>query len=335
MREAGAIISRNRRDGLYSTTVSITAIVTACKRIGQTLETLKRIQVCQPLPDEVLVHVDGNQTACMDAIRENFPDFKVLSSTESIGPGGGRNKLIAEARNEVVASFDDDSFPIDADYFSRVLALFARFPEASILSATIYHQGETVVPASETALWVADFIGCGCAYRRSAFLATSGYVPLRVAYGMEEVDLALRLLANDKRILKSSWLRVFHDTRLQHHRDPEVVAASLANLALLAFLRYPVSVWPLGVAQCLNRIRWLLTHGRIKGILRGVLMIPVYLWSKRHSRLPLRRATVRSFIKLRRQPVPLSSTSASVLEFTAATLEGADHSNCCQEQQKA
>jgi glycosyltransferase involved in cell wall biosynthesis len=285
----------------------ITAIVTAYKRIGQTLETLNKIRGCQPGPDEIMVHVDGNQTACADAIRGAFPDIKILVSCESVGPGGARNKLIAGAKNEIVASFDDDSFPMDADYFGRVLALFEKFPGASILSATIYQPGEPIRPANATAHWVADFIGCGCVYRRSAFLRTSGYVPLPVAYGMEEVDLALGLLANEQRILSTPWLRVFHDTRLQHHRDPEIVAASIANLALLAYLRYPKSLWPLGAAQCLNRVRWLVTHGRFKGILRGIGMIPSHLWSKRHLRHPLGGDTVRSFVRLRRQPVQCES----------------------------
>jgi hypothetical protein len=297
------------------TTVPITAIVTAHKRIGQTLETLKRIQACKPRPDEVLVHVDGNQAACAEAIRQAFPDLKILTSTESIGPGGGRNKLIREARNELVASSDDDSFPLDADYFDRVMTLFTRFPMASVLAATIYHQDETVAVAREETQMVADFIGCGCAYRRSAFLKTSGYVPLPLAYGMEEVDLALRLLADENHILHSSWLRVFHDTRLQHHRDPEIVAASIANLALLTFLRYPVSLWPLGAAQCLNRIRWLVTHGRFKGVLRGVWMIPAYLWSKRRLRHPLCRETVQSFVKLRRHPIPILPATTPVQSF--------------------
>lgn len=289
--------------------VPVTAIVTAYKRIEQTLTTLGKLQACIPGADEIIVHVDGNQTTCAEAIHQAFPTVKILVSNDSVGPGGGRNKLVAEARNEIVASFDDDSFPLDADYFARVMAMFKQFPEASILSAAIYHQGETVEPASETVEWAADFIGCGCAYRRSAFLKTSGYVPLTVAYGMEEVDIALRILEGNTRILKTTWLRVFHDTRLQHHRNPDIVAASIANLALLAFLRYPVSMWPLGAAQCLNRIRWLLTHRRVNGILRGIWMIPGYVWSKRKFRQPLSRGTVSSFLKLRRQSVRMESVS--------------------------
>jgi GT2 family glycosyltransferase len=307
--EVSSRVTRQRSDSAADRrTVRVTAIVTAFKRIGPALETLRRIQACQPAPDEVLVHIDGNQTVCTDAVREAFPDINLLVSYESIGPGGGRNKLIHQARNEIVASFDDDSFPMDADYFDRVLTLFAKFPDAAVLCATVCHQGETAAPASGSARWVADFIGCGCVYRRSAFLTTSGYVPLTVAYGMEEVDLALRLFANEKRVLRTSWLRVFHDTKLEHHSNPEIVAAGIANLALLAYLRYPLSMLPLGAAQCLNRIRWLVNHGRLKGILRGIWMIPIYLFSRRHLRDPLPRATLWSFLKLRRQGKEITSS---------------------------
>jgi GT2 family glycosyltransferase len=280
--------------------INITAIVTAYNRIGQTLETLRRIRLCDPCPDELIVHVDGQQVACADAIREGCPYAEVITSSQAVGPGGGRNKLIDASRNELVASFDDDSYPVDPDYFQRVRSLSDRFPEACILGAAIYHNGETIAPSEDKARWAADFVGCGCVYRRSIFLKTSGYVPLPMAYGMEEVDLALRLLAGGKRILSSTYLRVYHATRLQHHREPGIVSASIANVALLAFLRYPILLWPLGMAQCMNRIRWLLSHKRFDGILSGICMIPSYLWSRRHLRRPLDRSAIQSYLELRR-----------------------------------
>lgn len=284
--------------------INITAIVTAYNRIGQTLETLRRIRQCDPFPDELIVHVDGQQAVCAEAIRNACPCAKVITSSESVGPGGGRNKLIAASRNELVASFDDDSYPVDLDYFRRVRTLSDRFPEACILGAAIYHRGEAIAPANDNARWAADFVGCGCVYRRSMFLNTSGYVPLPTAYGMEEVDLALRLLASGKKILNSTYLRVYHATELQHHREPRVVSASIANLALLAFLRYPIPLWPLGMAQCLNRIRWLVLHKRFGGILSGIFMIPSHLWLRRHLRRPLDRSAVQSYRELRRlQPL--------------------------------
>ena len=283
--------------------VPISAIVTAYQRIEQTLVTLEKLRDCRPTPEEILVHVDGNQQRCEAAIRSVFPQVQILRSDTCIGPGGGRNKLVAAATRDIVASFDDDSFPLDADYFARVMTLFETFPGASILCAAVYHQGELLKPDSRLAAWVSDFAGGACTYRRSIFLATSGYVPLQVAYGMEEVDLALRLHAQGGRILQTSWLRVFHDTDLRRHANPEVTAGSVANTALLAYLRYPPSLWILGAGQCLNRVLWLMRHGRWRGILCGLIRIPAHLRIHRRYRQTISAGVVRSYLALRRAPV--------------------------------
>ena len=282
----------------------ISAIVTAYQRIEQTLETLRVIQSCTPPPDEVLVHVDANEIACEKAIQKAFPMVRILRSNEQVGPGGGRNKLVQAARFEFIASFDDDSYPIDSDYFERAGKLFEQFPDASVICAAVCHLGESIAIDIRRAQWTADFLGAACLYRRQAFLDAGGYVPLPVAYGMEEVDLALRLHSRGGKILNTPWLRVFHNNDLRHHAEPKITAGSIANLALLAYLRYPVSLWGIGVGQCANRLLWLLRHGRYRGILKGVTMIPAHLRAHHRYRLPLSKRAVRSYLALRRAPVP-------------------------------
>jgi GT2 family glycosyltransferase len=280
----------------------ISAIITAYERIDQTLATLSVIENCAPSPDEILVHVDGNQVQCEEAIRKAFPAVRILRSSDQTGPGGGRNKLMNAAQGEFVASFDDDSYPIDSDYFLRALRLFEKFPDASVLCAALYHTGESIGLDNRTAQWTADFSGGACIYRRKAFLEAGGYVPLPVAYGMEEVDLAIRLHSRGGKILTTPWLRVFHNTDLKRHGDPRVTAGSIANLALLAYLRYPVSLWAIGVGQCANRLLWLLRNGRRRGIFKGVTMIPAHLWTNHQYRLPVSKGAVRSYLALRRNP---------------------------------
>ncbi|HEX7331838.1 MAG TPA: glycosyltransferase [Pyrinomonadaceae bacterium] len=282
----------------------ITAIVTAYRRIEQTLETLRVLQSCTPPPGEILVHVDANEIDCVKAIRQAFPTIRILHGDAQLGPGGGRNKLVEAAQFEFVASFDDDSYPIDSDYFERAVKLFEQFPDASLLCAALYHIGESIGLDERSAQWTADFSGGACIYRRQAFLDAGGYVPLQVAYGMEEVDLALRLHSRGGKILTTPWLRVFHNTDLRHHAEPHVTAGSIANLALLAYLRYPVSFWAIGAAQCANRLLWLVRNGRYRGILKGLTMIPAHLRAHHRYRLPLSRHTVRSYLALRRAPVP-------------------------------
>jgi GT2 family glycosyltransferase len=310
------------REPIRSANIPITAIVTAYQRIDQTLVTVRKLKACEPPPAEIIVHVDGNQRRCAAAVRAACPGVQVILSAANLGPGGGRNKLIAAAAHPIVASFDDDSYPLDPDYFARVAALFGRFPETSVICARVYHLGERVEPDAQTAEWVADFSGGACAYRRDHFSQTGGYVPLSMAYGMEEVDLALRLHARGGRVLHTSWLRVFHDTDRARHADPRVTAASIANLALLTYLRYPVALWAVGVGQCLNRIPWLLRNGRHQGIMTGVVTIPSLLLKHRGHVSRLSAKTVLSYLHLRRGGVPvrwnLSETQFEEMTSTTA-----------------
>lgn len=285
-------------------TASVSAIVTGYRRVEALLDTLRTVSACDPPPAEILVHVDGTERATADAVIREFPAIKVLISDSNVGPGGGRNRLVAAATQPLVASFDDDSFPLDRDYFHRVEQLFARHPAAWVVDARLFHRHQPIEPPTTATAWVADFSGCSCAYRRARYIDTGGYVPLPIAYGMEEVDFGLRLHALGGRVLRSGQLRVLHDTDLSHHADPAITAASIVNIALLTYLRYPLSMWVVGMAQCANRIQWLLRHGRRHGVWRGIAAIPAAVAAHRRERQPLASRAVRSFIALRRRPVP-------------------------------
>jgi GT2 family glycosyltransferase len=284
--------------------VPITAIVTAHRRIEEVLNTLRILHQCEPRPAEVIVHVDAGERVCADAIARSYPGLQVIVNDDRVGPGGGRNRLVAAAKHELIASFDDDSYPLDRDYFARVVETFGEFPEAAVIDAHVFHLRQRIEPDSASAKWVADFSGGGCAYRRTAFLHTGGYVPLPTAYGMEEVDFGLRLHAAGGRVLRSGRLRVFHHTDLSHHADPAVTSASIVNIALLAYLRYPWTLWAVGAAQCMNRVQWLVRHGRRRGVLRGLAAIPATLAHYKARRQPLPSRSVRSFLALRRHAEP-------------------------------
>jgi GT2 family glycosyltransferase len=282
----------------------ISAVVTAFNRVDRTIKTLNNLRQCEPAPAEILVHVDGNQESCAAAIRAAHADVTIIVSPNRVGPGGGRNRLIAAASHPLVASFDDDSHPIDCDYFARVVAIFERAVEASVVSGYVYHRHESVGADRQEAVWVADFSGGACAYRRDHFMETGGYVPVETAYGIEEVDLALRLHARGRRVLQTPWLRVFHDTDLVRHADPAVTAASVTNIALLTYLRYPRLLWLIGAAQLGRRTWWLLANGRHRGVLRGIRDIGPAIRTHRASRELVAAESVRSYLRLRRHPVP-------------------------------
>ena len=303
-------------------TLPVAAIITAFERPEMTVRTVQRLQECRPAPAEILVHVDGNHTALAEQLRTACPHIQVLMSEERIGPGGARNRLLQSTKEELVASFDDDSYPADADFFQHAANAAASCPDAAVLTATLLDgSGDAMSPPRHQAR-VATFAGGACVIRRSDFLQTTGYVPLPLAYGMEEVDLSLRLHAMGKRIIHVPALRVVHDvaplkdvrrivfdgfrphvTDAQEpgHRDTrDIAAATVSNLALLPFLRYPVSLWPYGAAQCLHKVLELVINGRATEAFTGLCRIPSHLWRHRHQRAPLSAAQVRSFLTLRK-----------------------------------
>ncbi len=232
-----------------------------------------------------------------------FSNLIILKSEDHLGPGASRNRLLAKASNSIVASFDDDSYPIDLDYFDRIQFLFERFPKAAILEAEIYHLDQELKDDDFTARWVADFTGCGCAYRLDVFRRTTGYVRRVVPYGAEETDLALRIHAMGYGVLKSPWLRVQHNTRLEHHDNARITAGVVENHALVPFLRYPFHYWWLGAGQCFRQILWQARHGRTAGIITGIVRIPRLLWQHRKQRGIVSGKDLMSYLRLRHHPV--------------------------------
>ena len=271
----------------------ITATVTAYDRIDQAIDTVNRLQACTPPPDEIIVHVDAGRLDCASAIRTSFPRLTVLISEDGIGPGGARNRLMRAARNDLVATFDDDFYPFDTDFFARAAELFCRFPDVSLFAARVFHPGETVEPATREVRLTGSFSGCGVVFRRMDLIEAGSYLPLPIAYGAEEEDMALRLFDRGRILMRTAWLRVFHDLRLSHHGRAEINAQTLANIGLVAFLRYPPMYWPFGLAQVGNRIRWCLNVGRTKGLISGLTLMPLLAWRFRGMRTPVGREAIR------------------------------------------
>lgn len=281
----------------------VSVVIPTYNRKEMLVTTIQNILDCNPLPDEIIVHIDGNDAQSEQTIKENFSNVKILKSQVNIGPGGGRNKLIRAAKNEIVASFDDDSYPIDKDYFARLLHVFQSYPETSVVAATIYIREQPIRDDIQSTRWVATFEGCGCAYKKTDFLKTEGYMQLQWAYGAEEIDIAIQLYAQDSKIMQTDWLRVYHNTYHQHHKNFDINAANISNLALLGYVRYPLTMWGRAILQVINRVFYCVKMQRYAGIIKGITSIPSNIWSYRQHRKPVSRAALEKYFNLRKQPV--------------------------------
>jgi len=261
---------------------------------------LEKIQRCNPKAAEIWIHVDLGDGTVEREISRRFPNVQVLTSHIRLGPGGGRHRCLLACGTPYAVSFDDDSYPVDTDFFSGVERLFAPHSQVAIFGATIWHRGESAKPRTEKLVRTSSYVGCGYAIRLAAYRQVRGYLPRRIAYGMEEKDLSIQLFAYGWQIYEAGDLRVFHDTDLKHHVSPEVTSGVIANVALCAFLNYPIIGWGWGLLQVANSVIYFVRMGRMRGICSGIFRIPTDCYRYRRYRKPVGWKTLTRFLRFHR-----------------------------------
>lgn len=291
-----------------------TAIIPTSGRLTALEKTLGVLRWCNPPPVEILVHANGEEAAEVLKLCSNLEFVRTIYTPNCVGPGGARNKLLLEARTEWVASFDDDSYPIDKDFFSLAMDTVSSLStNDAVVACAIFEKdapAAPTVPPPASLQRCLDFANGGCLWRRKAFLKTTGFVPLRDAWCMEEQDVGLQLYTKGRNVMFAPHLRVFHDSERLHHTERRIAAATLANVALLVFLRYPISLWPIGLAQIVRRIVWMASNGRKFGIIHGLWMIPSHCLQRLKLRTPLPSKRIWEYLLEKRSGKPRKSKTS-------------------------
>jgi GT2 family glycosyltransferase len=285
-------------------TVPIAVIIPTYNRGMAILSVLEKIKECTPKPAEIWVHIDSSDGILEGELNRRFPRVGVLKSPIRLGPGGGRHRCLQACNTPYAVSFDDDSYPVDPDFFSSVERLFLQHPRVAIFEASIWHRHEAAKTRTKSLAPIPSYIGCGYAIQLAAYRQVRGHLPRPVPYGMEEMDLSLQLFEAGWQIFQTGNLRVFHDTELKHHQSPEITSGAIANVALYAFLHYPFIGWGWGFLQVANKIAYCIRRGRIRGICTGLFSIPGDCYRNRQYRKPVQWHTLRRFINFNRTGVP-------------------------------
>jgi GT2 family glycosyltransferase len=285
-------------------TVPISVIIPTYDRGMAVLSVLDKIQECDPKPTEILVHIDLSDGILERELNRRFPNTIVLESPIRLGPGGGRHRCLLACNTPYAVSFDDDSYPVDTDFFSSVEQLFSKHSHVAVFEANVWHRHEPAKVRTKSLVPTPSYIGCGYAIRVAAYGQVRGHLPRHpVSYGMEEMDLSIQLFEAGWQILQAGNLRVFHDTELKHHQSSEITSGTIANVGLYAFLHYPFIGWGRGFLQLSNKVFYCIRMGRIGGICSGLFSIPGECYRNRQYRKPILWQTLKEFHHFKRTGV--------------------------------
>jgi GT2 family glycosyltransferase len=293
----------------------VAVVIPTYNRGSAVVSVLEKVLACDPQPAEIWVHIDQNDGVLERHLMERFPGVHILTSAGRLGPGGGRHRCLLACGAPYAVSLDDDSWPVDADFFAAIEPLFSSYPSAAIFGASIWHRAEAEVRRSRAVRRVASYVGCGHAMRVAAYRDIRGYLARPMAYAIEESDVGLQLFVRGWQIFSAEELRVYHDTDRTHHEAAEVTAFTITNLALLAFLHYPAIDLGRGAAQVANRVAYSVRRGRIRGVASGVGGIVTECYRNRALRAPIRHEVLMEYLRLRQSEAdPITDSGSAVFE---------------------
>src|SRR3954470_16560198 len=114
--------------------MKVSVMITTRNRRDELQQTLQIISNLQPTADEILVCADGCTDGTKEMMRTEYPNCRLIENEVSRGSVFSRDRLIRMAQGDVVVSLDDDSYPINRDFFARVKDLFVNNPNVAVFS---------------------------------------------------------------------------------------------------------------------------------------------------------------------------------------------------------
>lgn len=256
---------------------------------------------------EIILVDNGSQDGVAEFLAEHAPDVRLISLPCNLGPCGGRNAGIREARGEVIITIDNDVYLDSPFEVSKVVQKFAERPDVHLLAFRVIDADTGMLrvrewchprpwlDASDTEFESNFFPEGASAFRREVFEnAGLYYEPLFI--GVEGHDLALRTLDRGYKILYTPRVRA------RHLMSP---AARTSNRPYYFYTRN--YIW---IAR--KDYRWL---AAVKFLIPKLLMMLYFTLRARHYRAFLRgiRDGLAGWRQMGRDRTPISAATERYL----------------------
>jgi GT2 family glycosyltransferase len=195
---------------MNSMTLSI--MITTRNRVENLQRTLRVLTQLDPAPDEILITTDGCIDGTEEFVRSELPTAKLVVNNRVIGSVASRDRMMREARGDLVLALDDDSYPEELDCISRIVPFFEQRRRLAVLN---FPQRTDEYPATLTQTnfgsehLTRSFANSGAALRRATYLQLVGFES-RFFHMYEEPDYGLQCVAAGYDVLCSPVVTIRH-----------------------------------------------------------------------------------------------------------------------------
>lgn len=208
---------------------SVDVIILSWNRTETTLETIDSALAQQGVDVTVYVFDQGSTEDQLAALRELSAAGKIvlIENGENIGPGSGRNVMMARGEGDFIVGIDNDAEFADDMVLKTVLARFDNDETLGLIGFRIsnfytgdddMHSMATYPKALQAQLddefYTARYVACGHAIRREAYAQTEGYDD-ELFFMCEERDLSFQIINAGYRVI------YFPQAVVRHKVSPE------------------------------------------------------------------------------------------------------------------
>ena len=108
-------------------------MITTKNRAGDLRRTCRVLRRLDPPPLEVLITADGCIDDTVEVASRELPGVRLFVNEVGQGSVVSRDRMIREARGDLVLALDDDSYPEQLDCIARFVPIFENRPQLAVL----------------------------------------------------------------------------------------------------------------------------------------------------------------------------------------------------------
>ena len=187
-------------------------MITTKNRVKDLTRTWQVLQQLSPAPREILITADGCTDETVAMVKTEMPNAKMIVNARGKGSVASRDRMMREARGDLVLALDDDSYPEQLDCIARFVPIFEKRPQLAVL-----HFPQRTDEYPETLAQTdfgpehltRSFANSGAVLRRSTYLQLPGFES-RFFHMYEEPDYALQCVAAGYDVLFSPIITIRH-----------------------------------------------------------------------------------------------------------------------------